>query len=124
MAQTLKLIDRLRGIYTIPVNDGGGLLNGKDTFTRTFPVPPINVEAAGEIETLETLVRTLAASLAPLASVADRFDNRKVVAKDEHALWTAHDATAERDWEITVGHARAARAALSQVPEQFRSAKP
>jgi hypothetical protein len=45
-----KLVDRLRGIYTVPVNDGCGLLNGKDTFTNVFPVPPINHEAAEEIE--------------------------------------------------------------------------
>lgn len=44
--RTELLIDRLRGIYTLPVNDGAGLLDGKDTFTRTFPVAPIQVEAA------------------------------------------------------------------------------
>lgn len=47
------LLDRLRGIYTIPVNDGAGLLNGKDTFTRRFPALPINLEAADRIERLE-----------------------------------------------------------------------
>jgi hypothetical protein len=57
--KTRKLTDRLRGIYTIPVNDGAGLLNGKDTFTRTFPVPPINIEAAEEIERLEGLIRNV-----------------------------------------------------------------
>lgn len=46
------LVDRLRGIYTIPVNDGAGLLNGKDTFTQEFPVTPISREAADEIERL------------------------------------------------------------------------
>ncbi len=55
--RTLKLTDRLRGIYTVPVNDGAGLLNGKDTYTNTFPVPPINIEAANEIERLEGLIR-------------------------------------------------------------------
>ena len=49
--------DRLRGIYTIPVNDGAGLLNGKDTVTRDFAAtgwkpPPIQLEAAKEIERL------------------------------------------------------------------------
>ena len=53
-----KLVDRLRGIYTVPVNDGAGLLNGKDTFTQTFPVAPIQHEAAGEIERLQGLIKT------------------------------------------------------------------
>jgi hypothetical protein len=48
------LVNRLRGIYTVPVNDGAGLLNGKDTFTREFPVAPIQQEAASEIERLES----------------------------------------------------------------------
>ena len=51
-ADPLTLVDRLRGIYTIPVNDGAGLLHGKDTYTQTFEVPPINLEAADEIERL------------------------------------------------------------------------
>ena len=52
-----SLVDRLRGIYTVPVNDGAGLLDGKDMFTRTFPVPPIQLEAAEEIERLTNLIR-------------------------------------------------------------------
>lgn len=36
MTQCLRLVDRLRGIYVLPVNDGLGLLDGKDTFTRDF----------------------------------------------------------------------------------------
>lgn len=53
-----SLLDRLRGIYTIPVNDGAGLLNGKDTFTRRFFPMPICAEAAAEIERLQSLART------------------------------------------------------------------
>lgn len=53
---TNNLIDRLRGIYTIPVNDGAGPLNGSDTFTREFPVSPIQREAADEIERLCSLL--------------------------------------------------------------------
>lgn len=49
-----ELINRLRGIYTIPVNDGAGPLDGKDTFTRKFGgLPPIQGEAADEIERLQ-----------------------------------------------------------------------
>lgn len=54
-----SLVDRLRGIYTIPVNDGAGALNGKDTFTRTFKgLPPIQAKSADAIvELLEMLKR-------------------------------------------------------------------
>lgn len=55
-----SLVNRLRGIYTIPVNDGAGLLNGKDTFTRKFDgLPPINEEAAKRIEKLEAALESI-----------------------------------------------------------------
>jgi hypothetical protein len=50
--RVLDLVDRLRGIYTLPVNDGAGLLDGSDVFKRTFGVPPIRYEAADMIERL------------------------------------------------------------------------
>lgn len=53
---TATLTDRLRGIYTVPVNDGAGLLNGQDTFTRTFTTSPINLEAAEAIDRLTAQV--------------------------------------------------------------------
>lgn len=54
------LVNRLRGIYTIPVNDGAGLLDGKDTFTRKFDnLPPIQAEAANELERVYALVEQL-----------------------------------------------------------------
>jgi hypothetical protein len=54
-----SLINRLNGIYTIPVNDGAGLLNGKDTFTNTYPVPPINREAVLAITELRQTLQHL-----------------------------------------------------------------
>lgn len=54
--RVLDLVDRLRGIYTLAVNDGAGPLNGKDTYTESFPVPPIQKEAADEIERLRAIV--------------------------------------------------------------------
>lgn len=51
------LIERLQGNYTVPVNDGGGLLNGKDTFTRKFDIPPINLEAVQAIKYLQEIVK-------------------------------------------------------------------
>lgn len=48
----LRLVDRLRGQYHIPVNDGAGPLNGSMTFSREFPTPPIQKEAADLIEAM------------------------------------------------------------------------
>ena len=52
VADIRNLIDRLRGRYTVPVNDGGGLLNGSDTFTQVFQTSSISHEAANTIESL------------------------------------------------------------------------
>lgn len=50
----LKLTDRLRGIYHLPVNDGAGPLDGSYTFTRQFTgAAEIQPEAANVIEALE-----------------------------------------------------------------------
>lgn len=59
MSRESTLVDRLRGVYTVPVNDGAGLLNGKDTFTRAFEVAPIQKEAADEIERLRSRIAKL-----------------------------------------------------------------
>lgn len=48
-----QIIDRLRGIYTIPVNDGAGPLNGSDTFTRRYFTGAIQHEAAKRLEKAE-----------------------------------------------------------------------
>jgi hypothetical protein len=56
--QYSNLVNRLRGIYTVPVNDGAGLLNGKDTYTKVFTgLPSINEEAAKAIEDLTEQLR-------------------------------------------------------------------
>lgn len=47
------IANRLRGIIIIPVNDGAGLLDGKDTFTRNYgALGTINEKAALMIERL------------------------------------------------------------------------
>lgn len=46
------LIQRLRGVCTVPVDDGAGLLNGRDTFTRSFWTSPLMQQAANELEKL------------------------------------------------------------------------
>lgn len=68
-ARVLDLVDRLRGIYTLAVNDGAGLLNGKDTITREFFVPPIHREAADEIERLRAEVAEAMSLLNALTGV-------------------------------------------------------
>ncbi len=51
----LDIVDRLRGKVRVPVNDGAGLLDGKDFFERTFPTSNLAREAADEIERLRAL---------------------------------------------------------------------
>jgi hypothetical protein len=55
----LDLVDRLRGNYHLPVNDGAGPLNGSMTFSRQFETPPIQKEAADEIERLREEIEHL-----------------------------------------------------------------
>lgn len=72
--RTATLVDRLRGIYTIPVDDGAGLLNGSDTFTRKFEgLPPINEEAAQAIESLTSQLREAVETLEDLSSFSCEF---------------------------------------------------
>lgn len=47
------LVERLRGIFRVPVKDGAGLLDGKDFFERTFPSSQLARDAADEIERLK-----------------------------------------------------------------------
>ena len=56
----LDLVDRLRGQYHLRVNDGAGPLNGSMTFSREFKTPPIQHEAAAEIERLRLDARAYA----------------------------------------------------------------
>lgn len=47
-----QIVERLRGIYRIPVNDGAGPLNGSTEFVREFFTGAIQHEAARRIEAL------------------------------------------------------------------------
>lgn len=53
----LDIVERLRGKVRVPVNDGAGLLDGKDFFERTFPTSKAAMEAADEIEMLRNALR-------------------------------------------------------------------
>ena len=51
------LTERLRGLIRVPVNDGAGLLDGKDFFERSFPTSNLAREAADRIEALDAALR-------------------------------------------------------------------
>lgn len=57
-----RLVDRLRGIYRIPITDGLGAVGGgeepdnPDEFVRKFETSPIMHEAAGEIDRLTYII--------------------------------------------------------------------
>ena len=53
MADCLKLSDRLRGIYVLPVNDGAGPLDGKMVFERSFEANYTQGIAGSMIQDLE-----------------------------------------------------------------------
>ena len=55
----LDIVERLRGKVRVPVNDGAGLLDGKDFFERSFPTSKAAIEAADEIERLRQEVSRL-----------------------------------------------------------------
>ncbi|WP_407529249.1 hypothetical protein [Methylobacterium oryzisoli] len=63
MSNTATLTDRLRGIYRIPITDGLGATGGGEepdnphAFVRHFETPPIQKEAAREIERLRAGIR-------------------------------------------------------------------
>lgn len=105
------MVKRLRGIYTVPVNDGAGPLNGSNEFTRAFDVPPIQREAADEIERLRAenaAIRTVAdeAELNREGIKAAHADLRKLRARIEAApvgeLVASHAHTG--DFAIDAGH--------------------
>ena len=65
------LIERLRGLIRVPVNDGAGLLNDKDFFERQFPASKIALEAAARIEALEAALREAERFVSYLANETD-----------------------------------------------------
>jgi len=55
----LDIVERLRGRVRIPVNDGAGLLDGKDFFERAFPASKAAIEAADEIDRLRNALKVM-----------------------------------------------------------------
>lgn len=69
---TSALTDRLRGTYIVPVNDGAGLLDGKDTFTRAFTTPPIQHAAAQLIDLLTAALVMIADGAEDASGIAEQ----------------------------------------------------
>ncbi|RVP13106.1 hypothetical protein CN085_19535 [Sinorhizobium meliloti] len=68
------LVERLRGIYRIPITDGLGPAGGEEPdnpneFVRTFPSPPIQIEAAAEIDRLRRELEEARKALEPFAKI-------------------------------------------------------
>lgn len=65
------ITERLRGIYRVPINDGLGKVGGnlepdnEREFVRQFQSPPIQLEAANEIERLRAELVALKAAPSP-----------------------------------------------------------
>lgn len=53
MTHCLRLVDRLKGNYILPVNDGAGPLDGKMTFERKYNMDAVQIIAGAFIEQLE-----------------------------------------------------------------------
>lgn len=104
--RVLDIVDRLRGKYVLAVNDGGGLLDGKDTVTRDFgPMPPIWQEAAKEIEALRAETARLS-SLLNTPEIIDFALAVQIEAAHQRERWGSdHDAgKTEADWFWLIGY--------------------
>jgi hypothetical protein len=84
------LIDRLRGIYRIPITDGLGPAGGDEPdnpteFVRHFEVPPIHQEAAAALELLGAAVQDNAALVRQQASRIRKLQAEVARLRDELA---------------------------------------
>lgn len=61
------LCQRLRGIYIVPINDGAGPLDGKDSFTQMVTTGPLHHQAAAVIEALQARVAKYEVALREIA---------------------------------------------------------
>lgn len=91
----LDLVDRLRGQYHLPVNDGAGPLNGSMTFSREYPTAPIQKEAADLIERMRQILTDA------LPALEYDWERRPVGPKKSAALalWKAANTAAETPYD-------------------------
>jgi hypothetical protein len=108
------LVERLRGIVRVPVNDGAGLLDGKDFFERSFPTSNLAHEAADlitqlraerdaaarEASTLRQVVYDMTEGISAAAAARDVDDAVNAAAREMRercAGWHDAQATICRD---------------------------
>ena len=109
IADPTTICARLRGIYTVPINDGAGLLNGKDTFTRTFDTPPIQQAAANLIETLNEQIDILLVVYKEAIVASDEASLRSeiLIAKLQSEIETLKERNATLGWTAEYDRNRA-----------------
>lgn len=103
------IIQRLRGRYTVQVNDGAGTLDGKDTYTREFPAVPIQLEAAKIIEQQHELllrcIRFVEADAEMMAAIT-RFAPLPAEQQMQHDTQESASEVLLRDLAKYLGNAR------------------
>ena len=105
-----RMVMRLRGDYSIPINDGCGPIDGKMEYERHFATPPIQVAAA---EAIEQMAEWLFANDCPdyLHDLAAKVLDRPSLAHGSHDQF----AEVGKKVVITMDEARAALRALSDL---------
>ena len=118
------LVQRLRGIYVLGVNDGAGLLDGKDTFTRNFGTTPIKEEAALRIEQLEEFIRQLGYPLEGVAYEPKPNDGRfpYTYACDQIRKWGGREVGEEGLGGVSYTSPNLSRADASRLYSKFAQA--
>lgn len=91
--QRNDITERLSGIYTVPVDDGAGPLNGKTTFTQRYPTTPIQREAADYIDQLRMEIQ----NLGNLADEMSDDDTKDTLREENKRLREALEKYAEND---------------------------
>lgn len=90
------LVARLRGKYAVPINDGGGPIDGKKEYLRVFNTLPICHEAADEIERLRAQLADSISRETVIATELERDEAREAAM----TMWlgvtdTVHDKALE-----------------------------
>ena len=120
------IVERLRGIYRVPITDGFGKVDGNlepdntNEFVRQFPSPPIQIEAADEITRLRTALseaeqRARREALEEAAKTIEEGFDRGIVSK--------HDLCAHKKFEWEDCESCAANAVRALIPSEPHDAE-
>lgn len=90
----LDIVERLRGKVRVPVNDGAGLLDGKDFFERSFPTSKAAMEAADEIQRLRCALTEMVEAFEPFTSRPMGAPNSDARVKQQLQIAAHRDAKA------------------------------